>query len=142
MYTMDSNENRENPYTPNSLMSLSEQLLYKIASLDTAVQQGFRRLDERMDRFQSDLHESQITVNDRINQLDKEFTDAIAKKRARIDALVADRDAYRREEEKRLVAVETWQAVAIAKLTVMMGVITTVAMLFAPTVRHLLGIAN
>ena len=86
---MDPEDNKQNPFTPG-LISLSEQLLYKIASLDTAVQQGFRRLDERMDRFQNDLHENQITTNDRINELDKEFREAIAFKRTRIDNLVKD----------------------------------------------------
>jgi hypothetical protein len=138
---MDSKNNMENPFTPG-LVSLSEQLLYKVSSLDSAVQQGFRRLDERMDRFQADLHENQITTNDKINQLDKEFHEAIAFKRARIDALVANRDSYRQEQEKRLQVLETWQAVAMAKISVIMGVITTVAILIAPTIRHILGLPS
>ena len=95
-----------------------------------------------MDRFQSDLHDSQITTNDRINELDKEFRDAIAFKRQRIDSLVAEGTAARKEVEKRLIDLETWRAVALAKVSVSMAVITTVAMLFAPTIRHILGVAN
>lgn len=137
---MDKDENRQNAYTPSPSISLSEQLLYKIASLDTAVQQGFRRLDERMDRIQTDFHDAQLSVNDRISKLDKETAEAFAAKRLRIDTLVQDRDMWREKQNERFQKIETWQAVAMAKVGVIMGLITSLATMFAPTVRHALGI--
>lgn len=112
-------------------VSVNLQLMSKLAGLESTVLEGFRRLDEKMERLQTDLHDSQINTNDRINALDKEFSDAVIRKRERIDTL-----------EKRVVDIETWQAVAIAKVTVIMGVITALAMMFAPTVRHILGITG
>ena len=80
-------ENKQNAFSPSHQMNITEQLLYKIAALDASVQSGFRRIDEKMDRFQTDLHDSQISTNDRINNLDKEMNEAILRKRTRIDKL-------------------------------------------------------
>jgi predicted nucleic acid-binding Zn-ribbon protein len=127
--------------TQASLVGLTDQLLYKLASLDSTVQQGFRRLDERMDRFQADLHENVITTNDKINNLDKEFREAIAFKRARIDGLVAEGQQAKKEIEKRIGDLETWKAVAVAKISVIMIGLTLAWTLIAPTVRNILGIS-
>jgi predicted nucleic acid-binding Zn-ribbon protein len=127
--------------TQASLVGLTDQLLYKLASLDSTVQQGFRRLDERMDRFQADLHENVITTNDKINNLDKEFREAIAFKRARIDGLVAEGQQAKKEIEKRIADLETWKAVAVAKISVIMIGLTLAWTLIAPTVRNILGIS-
>lgn len=121
---------------------MNEQLMYKLASLDAAVTGGFRRLDEKMDRFQTDLHESQIGTNDRINKLDKQFGEAIAAKRARIDGLVRDGDVAKRLLEDRLVQLETFRHVAMAKISVGMSAIALVWIVLAPTIRNFMGIAN
>jgi predicted nucleic acid-binding Zn-ribbon protein len=84
---MNSEENKQNAFTPSHSMSFQEQLIYKIAALDASMQSGFRRLDEKMDRFQTDLHDNQIETNDRINKLDNETTAHFVLKRARIDKI-------------------------------------------------------
>ena len=112
-------------------LNVNEQLMYKIAALDASVQAGFRRLDEKMDRFQSDLHDSQIHNNDRINRLDKETAEKFALKKARVDALT-----------DRMNSTETWQKVAMAKVGVITGSISLFLVFFAPTIRNILGIAG
>ncbi len=141
-YSVDPEENKRNPNSPSEYLTMNEQLMYKLASLDAAVQGGFRRLDEKMDRFQSDLHESQIATNDRISELDKEFTAAIAAKRARIDTLVKEGDIVRSGYEKRIVELETWQKVVMAKIGLMVSGVTAAWVLAAPTIRSFLGISN
>lgn len=125
--------------TPSEF-SLAEQVLYRVAGLDSAVQQGFRRVDENIERLRSDFHESQLATNDRINTLDKEFHEAMALKRARIDNLVEKGTETRRAIEQRITDLETWKAVALAKVGIIISVVTGLAMMFAPTVRNLLGI--
>lgn len=139
---MNSEENKTNPHTPSTHLALNEQLMYKLASLDAAVQMGFRRLDEKMDRFQNDLHENQITTNDRISELDKEFNRMFEFKRARIDGLVKEGQIYKEMLEKRLTEIETWQKVSTARIGILMGAIVTVWTFIAPTLRDLLGVPN
>lgn len=110
---------------------MNEQLMVKLASLDASVQAGFRRLDEKMDRFQTDLHDSQLATNDRINLLDKEMNERFAIKRARDDS-----------QDRRLVDIETWQHVAMAKVGIIVATASIALTLLAPTVRHILGIAG
>lgn len=129
-YSMDPEKNKENAMSPSEYLTVNEQLMYKLAALDAAVQGGFRRLDEKMDRFQTDLHEGQIATNDRINQLDKETTEKFAIKRKRVDE-VCDR----------IHKIETWQQVAMGKVTIVMAVISGALVLLGPTLRNILGIA-
>jgi hypothetical protein len=130
------------PIAPQEYLTMNEQLMYKLASLDQAVQGGFRRLDEKMDRFQHDLHEGQIQTNDRISELDKEFTAAIRAKRERIDNLVKESEIVKAAYEKRMVALETWREVAVAKVTMVTATVVGLWTLVAPAVRSLLGISN
>jgi len=128
--------------TPSEQFSMNEQLLIKLASLDTEMRAGFRRLDEKMDRFQSDLHENQISTNDRMNKLDKEFTEAITFKRVRIDGLEKAHNDFKSEVREELNGINTWQQVAMAKIGVVVTAIAIVWIVFAPTIRNFLGIAN
>lgn len=128
-YSVDPQANKENATSPSVYLSMTEQLLYKIAALDASVQSGFRRIDEKMDRFQTDLHESQINLNDRINQLDKEFGEAILFKRQRIDAL-----------EKRINELENAISTAKAQFAAGALVVTIIWTLFGPAIRHVFGI--
>lgn len=130
------------PDGPQEYLTMNEQLMYKLASLDQAVQGGFRRLDEKMDRFQHDLHEGQIQTNDRISELDKEFTAAIRAKRERIDGLVKESEIVKAEYTKRLIALETWREVAVAKVSLLITVMGAVWVFAAPTIRDLLHISN
>ena len=141
-YSMDPDENKKNAMSPSEYLTVNEQLMYKLASLDAAVQGGFRRLDEKMDRFQTDLHEGQIATNDRINNLDKEFTSAIKAKRERIDMLVAAGEIEKKALIDRVIKLETWREVALAKVSVGVALIVGLWTFIAPTVRNVLGIAN
>lgn len=128
--------------TASEQMSMNEQLLYKLAGIDAAMQSGFRRIDEKMDRFQTDLHESQISTNDRINSLDKEVHETFLRKRARMDGqdkLIAELKA---KHESDYNEIKTWQQVVVAKVGVISTSIALVWVLFAPTIRDFLGISN
>jgi hypothetical protein len=114
-YSTDSDLNKENPATPSEF-SLGSQLLYRVASLDS--------------------------TNDRINNLDKEMHETFALKRARIDGLVEKGNVSKAEIDKRLVELETWKAVAVAKISVLIGILFIAWTFLAPTLRNLLGIAN
>lgn len=130
-YSMDSNENQRNPQSPSEHLTVNEQLMYKLAALDASVNSGFRRLDEKMDRFQSDLHENQIETNDRINKVEVEMNTKFAFKRTRIDAL-----------EKRVQTLETWSQVLMGKIAIAVTILLLVWTFLAPTVRNILGVSN
>lgn len=117
--------------TPMELRSVTDQLMVKLAALGASVESGFRRLDEKMDRFQTDLHDAQLATNDRINALDKETAEAFAHKRSRIDDL-----------NKRIHTIETWQAVAMAKVGAIVAAASIALTLFGPSIRVALGVPN
>jgi DNA anti-recombination protein RmuC len=153
-YAVDDPEsNKENPVSPSVYMSMTEQLLYKIAALDASVNQGFRRIDERLDRVQTDLHESQVTINNRISELDKEFSEDILRKRQRIDDLEKRILAMKAEAEeryrvrceltdRRINDIETWQKVIVGKASIVLTLGFAFWTVFAPTIRHFFGISN
>lgn len=131
-YSLDDNEaNRENPFSPSPAASLSEQILYKMASLDTAVHQGFRRLDEKMDRLQSDVHDTHLEINERITKVESDLKSTNEFKRQRIDKL-----------EARIYELETWSKVLMARVSVIIAVVIAVWTVAAPFIRNLLGIPN
>lgn len=139
-YSLDSDANKENAQSPSHYYTVTEQLLYKIAALDASVQQGFRRIDEKMDRFQTDLHESQIAVNDRINRLDKETAEAFLRKRQRLDQIEAKERKRCEEVDERFTKIETWQSVSKAQVALLLMGITVIWVIFAPTIRHIFGL--
>ena len=120
-----------NPFTPSDNISLNEQLLYRIASLDASVREGFRRVDERLDRFQSDLHENQITSLNKINEVDTDLQKFKEFKRLRVDSI-----------EKRVGEMETWQKVIMARVSVLITAVAIIWTVLGPTLRSILGISN
>lgn len=121
---------------------MQEQIIAKLASLETNVSSGFRRLDEKMDRFQADMHDGQIRLNDKINDLDREFGTKIALKKERIDNLAANGEVTKTNTEKRLVDVETWQKVIMARVGLLVGGATILFTLLGPSIRDFMGISN
>lgn len=151
-YSTDSDQNKENPVSPSTIV-LQDQLLYKLASLDASVQSGFRRLDEKMDRLQTDMHDRHIEMNDRINQLDKETAESFLRKRERMDRIEEwirreKQEGLQRYEErcnttdKRLNDIETWQKVLLARVGVAVTALVVIWTLLGPSIRNLLGISN
>lgn len=150
---MDIEANKENPVSPSSVYSMTEQMLYKLAALDASVQSGFRRIDEKMDRFQADLHNGQIATNDRINALDKEMTESFTRKRQRLDELdkVVQRVAIEAEDRSRrhcedinhrVGKVEEWQKILTARMTIIGGGILAVWTFVAPAIRTAFGMGS
>lgn len=146
---MDSNENKKNSETPSPFMSLPEQLIYKIAALDAAVQSGFRRLDEKMDRFQSDLHENQIETNDRINRLESSVDARFLLKRSRIDAVEKRLNAIDSIErrivsvdnlETKIEALENWKTAIVAKFSGILVVLFAAWAVFGNQIRTFIGV--
>lgn len=115
-YSMDPQANRENPTTPSPLMTLHEQLIYKLAALDASMQSGFRRLDEKMDRFQSDLHNSQLEVNDRINKLKSEMDATFLHKHNRIDTIEVSREAQCKTLQGQIDELKNWKTVLTTRM--------------------------
>lgn len=141
-YSVDSDANKENAHSPSVYLNMTEQLLYKIAALDASVQSGFRRIDEKMDRFQTDLHDSQIATNDRINTLDKEVNDALLRKRQRIDKLEEMERDHCHKINDRINGVETWQKILTARMTIIGSGILFAWTFIAPFVRHAVGMGD
>lgn len=131
MYSMDKDSNKENPFTPSGDFPIREQFLYRFSALEEACRSGFRRLDERMDRLQSDLHDRHVEMNDRLSTFERETIDQFKVKRARIDAT-----------EKRLTDLETWSKVLTARFAVILAVVMAVWTVLAPVIRNAIGIAN
>lgn len=121
---------------------MNEQLLYKLASLAAEVQSGFRRLDEKMNRFQSDLHESQLSTNDRINALDREFHEKILLEQNRVTQLEKDLRETKFEQQHNVNELRTWQHVAMAKVGVLTTVIALVWIILGPTLKSIIGISS
>src|SRR5690349_16330442 len=134
-YSTDPEENMSNPFTPSDNISLNEQLLYRIASLDASVREGFRRVDERLDRFQSDLHENQIASLQRINEVDTDLQKFKEFKRLRVDSIEKDLG-------KRIGDIETWSKVLMARVGVLITGVAIVWTILGPTLRTILGISN
>ncbi len=141
------------PYSNREQVSMQGQLLYKLAALEAAMSAGFRRLDEKMDRFQNDLHDSQLHTDRRISDLDSEMKQTFAFKRNRIDNV--EKEIHRvsnfvQEEfshtksnnDQRFADIETWRQVAMAKVGVLVGAVVIVWTFIAPTIRDILGIAQ
>lgn len=139
--------------SPSPAMPFQEQLIYKLAALDASVQSGFRRLDDRIERIQSDLHDSQMNVNDRINRLDNEVQAGFLRKRTRLDAL--EKDVMHRHEiqaeidkvchrldlgKDRLEQIERWQGKIVAQGAVVLAVLAIFWTFFSPAIRHMFGI--
>lgn len=131
MYSVDKDANKDNPFSPSPDLPLREQFLYRFSALEEAVRSGFRRLDERMDRVQVELHDRHIELNDRINNVEKATVEQFAFKRQRIDKI-----------EARLVEIETWSKVVTARFAVILAVITIAWTLIAPFIRSAVGIPN
>lgn len=131
MYSPDSKANRENPFTPSPDLPLREQFLYRFSALEEAVRSGFHRIDERMDRIQSDIHDRQLEVNNQITAISNDFRENLAFKRARIDGL-----------EKKINELETWSKVVTARFAVILAVLTVVWTVVAPMIRSILGVPN
>lgn len=130
-YSMDSDQNKENPFSPSPDLPLREQFLYRFSALEEAVRSGFRRIDERMDRMQTELHDRHIEINDRVTVIDRETREQFAFKRARIDALT-----------ERVSALETWSKVVTARFAVLLAVVTVAWTILAPFIRSALGVPN
>jgi len=95
-----------------------------------------------MDRFQTDLHDSQIATNDRINRLDKETNEALLRKRARVDKLEETQRANCHEINERIHQVESWQKVLTARMTLAGGAIVVIWTFVAPVIRTAFGLGN
>jgi len=130
-YNTDPNLNKDNAWSPSEHLTVNEQLMYRLAALDASVTQGFRRLDEKMDRFQADLHANEIAANDRINKLASDVATRFEFKRARIDQI-----------EKRMTTLETWSQVLMGKVAIAVAALIGLWTFIAPTVRGILGISN
>ena len=132
MYSPDDpNSNRDNPFTPSPDLPLREQFLYRFSALEEAVRSGFRRLDERMDRFQTEIHDRNIEVNARITAVENNTESKFIIKRARLDAV-----------EKRIIELETWSKVVTARFAVILAVVTVAWTVLAPFIRNMLGVPN
>src|SRR3982751_1233524 len=98
MYTPDDPKaNRDNPFSPSPDLPLREQFLYRFSALEEAVRSGFRRLDERMDRIQTEIHDRTLEINDRQKQFEIEVNERFLIKRTNIDKL-----------KDRVQELETW----------------------------------
>lgn len=121
---------------------MQEQVIAKLSSLEASMSSGFRRLDEKMDRFQSDLHNTTIDTNAKIAALDKEIANKFEFKRKRIDALVASGETVKEKLEARINVLETWKQVVLGKIAALVTVLTGVWILLAPTIRQIMGVSN
>jgi hypothetical protein len=132
MYSPDDPKaNKDNPFTPSPDLPLREQFLYRFSALEEAVRSGFRRLDERMDRFQTEIHDRHIEVNTRITHLEVDTREQFAFKRQRVDGL-----------EKRVAELETWSKVVTARFAVLLAVVTVAWTVLAPFLRNIIGVSN
>jgi hypothetical protein len=81
-----------------------------------------------MDRFQNDLHENQIETNNRMNKLENEVALHVNTRNLLIEAV-----------EGRVGKLETWQAVATAKVSVALAVVIVAWAAFGTAVQNFLA---
>jgi chaperonin cofactor prefoldin len=123
--------------TTTPLLALENQLVYKIASLEATISNSLRRLDEKFDRLQTELHDRHIDTSNQIATLASSVESRLTLKRARMDAFereiqVVKEDARKdceqtaekletkievcnKEYDKRLTDLEKWQAIIITR---------------------------
>lgn len=140
-YSIDEELNKRNPITP-SHMSMTDQFLYRLASLDSSVESGFRRLDDNLERLRKDMHDAEIRYNDKINEVDKHARENISRIDVELTNRAKEGRAHLDKYNNRVTEIETWQKVAVARVSVIMAVIVGLWTFIAPTIRNILGIAN
>lgn len=120
-YSIDPEENRNNAKTP-SIISMENQLIYRIGSLESKLDAGFKRLDEKFDRLQADNHE-------RMLEQAKDFAEF------KVETRVCDG-----EFRTRIETLERWQNKMIAYGSAALAGVTIIWTLFGPAIRYVFGI--
>lgn len=156
MYSMDPEENKRNSETP-STVSMEHQLVYKIASLEATISNSLRRLDEKFDRMQTELHDRHIEAAQQMTALAASVDSRFTIKRNRIDNVEKDIiklrnelvkeietetdkvDAHARAEReaicKRVETLEHWKTVTTTRAGLALGAIVVFWSLFGDSVQ-------
>jgi hypothetical protein len=109
MYSNDPDQNKRNPYTP-TVMTLEEQFIYRIASLETTVKERMASLEYKFDAATKESQERRTETASRMAAL-----------------------------ETRLSIVEKWQTVVTVRASVIASIIMVFWAVFGEYVRVALG---
>lgn len=110
---MDPEANKRNSETPSPGMAMENQLVYKIASLESALSNSLRRLDEKLDRMQTELHDRHVESAQELSRFASSVESRLTLKRARMDAL--ERELH---DIRNTITVSSIKAVGDAKALV------------------------
>jgi chromosome segregation ATPase len=134
-YSMDSEANKTNSSSPSSVLAVENQLIYKIAAMEATISNSLRRLDEKFDRLQLDLHDRYADLSKDIGMLSgrvESHEQAIqnVKDKAREDIAseagkVADR----------VDALERWKTAVVTRFSVVCAVIMLFWALFGRSIQ-------
>jgi len=142
-YSMDPEENKKNAYSPSQQMQIQEQMIYKLAALDSAVNGGFRRLDEKFDRMQSELHDRFMELSSDITRVEAETKARFDLKRTRIDLL--EKEQNRRVDEickdlnKQITDLNSWRDRFVARVSAIGGGVVVLWTIFGDYLRQAIG---
>lgn len=121
MYSEDKEQNKRNAYTPSTL-SLEEQLLYRLGSLESTLEGHFRLLDEKFESL---------------------FRDTASRREELARELTTFKTETNRKEgvvEARITAVEKWQAAMAIRFAGVATIIIILWTIFGGAVRHAIGV--
>lgn len=121
MYSMDTEVNKRNPYTPSTL-SLEEQLLYRLGSLESTLEGHFRLLDEKFESL---------------------FRDTASRREELARELMIFKTETNRKEgvaEARITAVEKWQTAMAVRFSVAAAIIVVLWTVFGGAIRQAIGV--
>ncbi len=149
-YNVDSDLNKENAHSP-SMYTFENQLIYRLASLEATLTNSLKRIDEKIDRYQTDANQkytdnaAQIARVAAVLETHKEATRA-ERDKIREDIEKEKLAAARRLEEhkiefqKKIDPIESWRRETMTRVSLIAGLITVGWVLFGDVVQKVLGV--
>jgi hypothetical protein len=71
-------------------MAMENQLVYKLASLESTISNSLRRIDEKIDRMQTDMHARHMESAQEMSRFASSVENRLTLKRARMDGFEKD----------------------------------------------------
>lgn len=123
-YSVNSDVNQENARTPSPIISLNEQFIYRLASLESTLREGLKHLEDKFDTLNKD------TVQRR-QELAKELE--IFKAEVHVESGVVS---------ARIGVLEKWQNAMTVRFSVVLAIVIAFWAVFGEAIRSVLGLHN
>lgn len=149
---MDKDANRVNSETPSPMVSFDNQIVYRLGTLEATISNSLRRLDEKFDRLQSELHDRHVESTAALTALSHSVDNRFALKRTRIDGIQKELNEVKNKAEvvaeaksevdklcDRMDRAEKWQTILTTRISVIGGTVILLWTIFGDYVRQAIG---